>query len=167
MERGESDSGRTLTLKSTGPVPTAEFLTGFDIVVNCVLQDPTSPLMFVTDDDLAGFDPGTLFVDVSCDEGMGFEFARPTTFAEPIFSVGDGLSYYGVDHSPAYLWDAATWEISEALIPYLGVVVGGPEAWERSETIRRAVEIGDGVVRNETILSFQGRAAEFPHPRLP
>jgi alanine dehydrogenase len=31
--------GRTRTLKGTGPVPTEEFLAGFDIIVNCVLQD--------------------------------------------------------------------------------------------------------------------------------
>ena len=31
------------------------------------------------EDDLADFGPGGLIVDVSCDEGMGFSWARPTT----------------------------------------------------------------------------------------
>ena len=31
-----------------------------------------------------------------------------------------------VDHSPAYLWNSATWGISEALIPYLRTVMSGP-----------------------------------------
>lgn len=39
----------------------------------------------------------------------------------------------------------------------------GPAAWEADETLRRAVEIRDGVVQNPTILAFQGRAAEYPH----
>jgi hypothetical protein len=34
-------------------------------------------------------------------------------------------------------------------------------------TIRRAIEIRDGVIQNPKILSFQGRAAEFPHERGP
>ena len=60
------------------------FLARHDIVVNCVLQDTDAPLMFVSDAELAQFPPGSLLVDVSCDFGMGFAFARPTTFEEPI-----------------------------------------------------------------------------------
>ena len=72
---------------------------------------------------------GSLIVDVSCDEGMGFSWARTTTFADPIFDVGDHVRYYAVDHSPSYLWDSATWEIGEALTPFLATVMAGPEAW--------------------------------------
>jgi alanine dehydrogenase len=122
--------------------------------------------MFVTRDELRSFAPGSLFVDVSCDEGMGFEWARPTSFAEPMFALGQAMHYYGVDHSPSYLWNSATWEISEALIPHLRTVMDGHGAWERDETIRRAIEIRDGVIRNPKILSFQRRSAEFPHTRM-
>ena len=80
-------------------------------------RTPTAPLIFMTDDDLADMTPGTVIVDVSCDEGMGFSWARPTTFADPTFVVGDNVLYYAVDHSPSYLWNSATWEISEALLP--------------------------------------------------
>ncbi len=93
---------------------------------------------------------------------MGFDFARPTSFDEPMFTVGDGVAYYGVDHSPTYLWNSATWGISEALIPYLRTVMGGPPAWDRDQTIRKAIEIRDGVVQNPKILSFQGRVREPP-----
>jgi hypothetical protein len=41
--------------------------------------------------------------------------------------------------------------------------MSGPAGWEGSETIRRAVEIQDGVVLNPRILSFQNRQAEYPH----
>ena len=104
-------------LSGSGALPVAELLAEHDIVVNCILQDTDEPLMFVTNDELARFAPGSLFVDVSCDEGMGFEWARPTSFAEPMFTVGDGVHYYAVDHSPSFLWNSATWEISEALMP--------------------------------------------------
>ena len=80
--------------------------------------------------------------------------------------VGAGIHYYAVDHSPSYLWDSATWEISEALLPHLETVIGGPAAWEADETIRRAIDIRDGVIQNPKILSFQRRAKEFPHRRL-
>lgn len=146
-----------------GPVALGEFLTEHDIVVNCVLQDTDAPLTFMTEDDLKRMTPGSLVIDVSCDEGMGFAWARPTTFDDPTFVVGDHVLYYAVDHSPSYLWDAATWEISEALLPFLPVVMAGPEAWEATPTIRRAIEIRDGVVQNPAILSFQGRSPLHPH----
>ena len=165
LERTEQDPSRTVVNTQAGPQPTAEFLSQHDVVVNCVFQDTDSPLMFVTEDQLAAFPMGSLIVDVSCDRGMGFEFARPTSFEEPMFTVGDGVTYYGVDHSPTYLWNSATWGISEALVPYLRTVMSGPTAWEADPTISRAIEIRDGVVRNPRILSYQGRSAEHPHGR--
>ncbi|MEO7588086.1 MAG: N(5)-(carboxyethyl)ornithine synthase [Arachnia sp.] len=165
MERSEEDPARTVVVRSTGgTVDTHEVLAGFDVVVNCVLQDPNNPMMFVTSEDLRGFSPGTLIVDVSCDEGMGFDFARPTSFTDPTFTVGEGVTYYGVDHSPTYLWNSATWDISEALIPHLRSVMSGD--WDANPTIARAIEIRDGVVQNPSILSFQDRSEQHPHNRL-
>jgi len=131
FERDARDSTRAVVLDASGPTPVAEFLAQRDIVVNCVLQDTDAPLMFVTSEELELFARGSLFVDVSCDEGMGFEWARPTSFEHPMLRVGAGVHYYAVDHSPSYLWDSATWEVSEALLPYLGTVMAGPAAWER------------------------------------
>jgi alanine dehydrogenase len=147
-----------------GPVPLAPYLAENDIVVNCTLQDPNAPLTYLRTEDLGAFRPGSLIVDVSIDEGMGFSWARPTSFAEPMITVGDGTNYYAVDHSPSLLWNSSTWEISEALMPFLRTVMSGPTSWTESETIRRAIEIEDGRVRNQAILDFQGRSAEYPYP---
>ena len=166
FQRDGRESSRCVVLEDSGPKPLAEFLAEHAIVVNCVLQDTDAPLMFVTSKELELFAPGTLFVDVSCDDGMGFEWARPTSFEDPMRQVGESMHYYAVDHSPSYLWDSATWEISEALLPYLGAVVAGPAAWDADQTIRRAIEIRDGRIQNPKILSFQRRATEFPHNRL-
>ncbi len=159
------DSSRRVSYAITddGEVPLAAFLSEHDVIVNCVLQDPDAPLMFLTEDDLDVLASGTVVIDVSCDEGMGFSWARPTSFARPSFVVGDGVLYYAVDHSPSYLWNSATWEISEALLPFLPTMLGGAEAWDGNDTIRRAVEIHDGVIQNPAILSFQNRSPTYPH----
>ena len=62
-----------------------------------------------------------------------------------------------------YLWNSATWEDSEALIPFLRPVLGGPTAWDTDESIRRAIEIRDGTIQNPAVLAFQRRSAEYPH----
>ena len=163
----EDTTGRVShAVTENGRVPLAGFLAEHDIIVNCVLQDTDAPLMFMTDDDLADMTPGTLVVDVSCDEAMGFSWARPTTFADPTFVVGENVLYYSVDHSPSYLWNSATWEISEALIPFLPAVLGGRDTWDADPTIGRAIEIRDGVIQNPAILSFQGHDPKYPHAPL-
>ncbi|MFI7543473.1 N(5)-(carboxyethyl)ornithine synthase [Actinoplanes sp. NPDC049599] len=164
FDRDLRDPRRGTVLTESGPVPMAEHLAAHDIVVNCVLQNTDSPLTFLTGDDLAALTPGALIVDVSCDEGMGFSWARPTSFAHPMLTVGDNISYYAVDHSPSYLWNSASWEISEALLPYLPTVLGGPKAWDEDETIRRAIEIQDGIIQNPRILSYQHRSPDYPYP---
>ena len=158
----EDPFGSTVTTEH-GPVRLAPYLAENDIVVNCTLQDPNAPLTYLRTSDLGEFRPGSLIVDVSVDEGMGFGWARPTSFADPMFTVGDTTNYYAVDHSPSLLWNSTTWEVSEALMPFLRTVMAGPESWASSDTVRRAVEIEDGQIRNEAILTFQGRSAEYPH----
>jgi alanine dehydrogenase len=167
FERDAGNPGRSYALGESGRVPLAAYLAGFDVVVNCVLQNTSAPLMFVTGDDLAAFSPGSLIVDVSCDAGMGFSWAQPTSFAEPMFTVGSNIYYYAVDHSPSLLWNSATWEISQALLPHLAAVLGGPGAWDSDPVIQRAIEIRGGVIQNPDILSFQHRAPQYPHLRLP
>jgi alanine dehydrogenase len=88
---------------------------------------------------------------------MGFSFATPTAFEQPMIHMGNGVNYYGVDHSPSYLWNAASWEISEALLPFIEVVLGGPNAWDTDRTIRAAIEIREGIIVNDAITRFQGR----------
>jgi alanine dehydrogenase len=163
FDHDHADPRRSTLLTDDGRVPLAGFLAEHDIIVNCVLQDTDAPLTFLIDDDVTTLTPGTLIVDVSCDEGMGFSWARPTSFAEPTFVVGDNVLYYAVDHSPSYLWNSATWELSEALLPHLRTVLAGPAAWDASETIRRAIEIRDGIIQNPAILTFQHRAPAYPH----
>ena len=166
FERDAGNPARCHAVGESGEVPLADYLAGFDIVVNCVLQNTDAPLMFLTGDDLAAFSPGSLIVDVSCDAGMGFSWARPTSFADPMFTVGGNIHYYAVDHSPSLLWNSATWEISEALLTHLRTVLAGPGAWDRDETVRRAIEIRDGTIQNPDILAFQHRAPQYPHPQL-
>ena len=161
---GEDNGGALYAVAETGRkrrLP--DFLAEYDIIVNCVRQDTEAPMIFLTDANVAALEPGSLIVDVSCDTEMGFSWARPTTFSEPTIQVGHNVKYYAVDHSPSYLWDSATWVLSEAMLPYLRTVMSGERAWAADVTVGRAVEIQDGVIQNPRILSFQRRSPDYPH----
>lgn len=157
FDHDPTEPGASQVITDRGRVPLAPYLAENDIVVNCTLQDTAAPLTYLRTEDLADFRRGSLIVDVSCDEGMGFSWAVPTTFDEPMFTVADRVHYYAVDHSPSYLWNSATWENSEALLPFVDTVLAGPAAWDADETISRAIEIREGRIQNPAITAFQGR----------
>jgi alanine dehydrogenase len=159
----ESEARMVIIERDDSKRPLLDLLSQADIIVNGTFQNPDHPLMFVTSDEIKRLKNGCLIIDVSCDEKMGFPFAKPTSFNEPMFQV-DQLDYYAVDHSPSYLWRSASWEISASILKYLPIVMEGPDSWKKDETIRRAIEIQKGRVQNPKILSFQNRSAEYPHP---
>lgn len=163
IREGGAGEARMLVVEHDGSErPLTELISESDIIVNGTFQEPDHPFNFVTQAEESCLKPGSLIVDVSCDEGMGFYFAKPTTFREPMFKVGKS-DYYAVDHTPNYLWEAASRSISAALIVHLPTVLDGRTAWQNSETIRRAVNVDRGVVVKPTILSFQKRQQDYPH----
>ena len=112
----------------------AHTLLGYDIIVNAVLQNPTKPMMFLNSSDITEKKP--MIIDVSCDEGMGFDFAKPTTFEQPIIKT-DKYIYYAVDHAPSHFFEAASYEISGALMPYLKYVIAH-NTFEGSATLEKS-----------------------------
>lgn len=133
-----------------------------DIIVNGVLQDTQNPTNFISEKESSNLKPNSLIIDISCDEGMGFFFAKPTTFKKPMIKYKT-IDYYAVDHTPSYLWESATRSISGALIVYLSTVLAGRDNWQENETIRKAINVDKGVIKNNAILSFQNRELDYPH----
>lgn len=163
---GSEDEARKVVVERDGTTrPLTELISETDIIVNGTFQQMDNPIDFVTADEASCLKPNSLIIDVSCDEGMGFFFAKPTTFENPMINYRT-KSYYAVDHTPSYLWDSASRSISAALLDYLPVVAAGRDSWYENETIRRAINIDGGKVVNPSILSFQQRSPIYPHHPL-
>jgi len=163
IENGTENEDRLVSVEHDGTRRSFLQLIGeADIIVNGSYQDPDHPYMFINSEEVTFLKLNSLIIDVSCDEAMGFSFAKPTTFDNPMFKVGD-IDYYGVDHTPSYLWESASRSISAALIVYLKTILEGPQSWARNETIRRAIVIDKGVIQKKAILSFQKRKEQYPH----
>ena len=142
--------------------PLSDLISESGLIINGIYQDPNNPIDFVTEQEKACLKPGCLIIDVSCDEGMGFYFARPTTFKNPMFQV-EKVDYYAVDHTPSYFWESASRSISAALVFHLPAIAAGPEGWQKNETIRRAINIDNGVIQKPDILAYQSRQQAYPH----
>ena len=163
IREGHEGEARMLVVEHDGSErPLNDLIRESDIIINGTLQDIDHPLHFVIEDESACLKSGCLIIDISCDEGMGFFFAKPTTFKNPMFNIGT-VDYYAVDHTPTYLWESATRSISAALIIYLPTVLESRECWQQNETIRQAINIDVGVIQKPEILSFQKRQPDYPH----
>ncbi len=162
MRRDGDGEGMTVIEPDGQRRPMVEVLAESDLIVNGTFQDTDNPMMFLREGEEQRLKRGALIVDISCDDKMGFPFARPTSFEEPSFTAGPS-TYYAVDHTPTYSWRAASWEISRVVVSFLDQVMAGPDGWAADETLRRSIEIRQGVIENDKILSFQHRAADYPH----
>jgi len=166
VRAGREGESRMMVMEHDGTTrPLTELISEADIIVNGTFQDTKNPTDFVAEAESACLKPNSLIIDVSCDEGMGFFFAKPTTFKNPMFKY-ETIDYYAVDHTPSYLWESATRSISAALIVYLPTVLAGRDSWQKNETIRQAINIDGGVIKNSSILSFQKRDPDYPHVYL-
>ncbi len=163
IREGNSGEARMVTIEHDGTVrPLSNLIGESEIIINGVYQDTDNPINFVTEDEKDALKPGSLIIDVSCDEGMGFYFAKPTSFKKPMLHIAN-IDYYAVDHTPSYLWESASRSISAALIVYLSAILEGRDSWMKNITIQKAINVLDGVVKKESVLTFQNRMPNYPH----
>lgn len=160
----QNENGVMMVRNSEGDeLEMIEELSTADIICNGIMQDPNQPVMFVKESEVNRLKPRSIIIDISCDEGMAFPFAKPTTFDDPTFKVSQSITYYSVDHTPTYLWNAASREISRVMLHILEKVAQGDKAWDAHATIQKAIELRGGVIKNPAILRFQRRKDIYPH----
>jgi len=163
IQHGINNEPRMMVIEHDGSKkPLTDLISQSDIIINGIFQDTQNPTDFIIEEESSYLKPKSLIIDVSCDEGMGFFFAKPTTFKKPLIKYKT-IDYYAVDHTPSYLWESATRSISGALIVYLSTVLAGRKSWQKNETIRKAINIENGIIQNDAILSFQNRELNYPH----
>lgn len=163
VKKGEANQARLIVVEHDGSErPLLDLIHESEIIINGTYQDTDNPMDYVLAEEKAMLKPGSLIIDVSCDEGMGFYFAKPTTFKQPLIAI-DNIDYYAVDHTPSYYWESASRAISAALLTHLPSVIAGRLGWEENTTIKNAINIDKGIIVKDTILRFQNRQKEHPH----
>lgn len=163
IRKGNENEPRLIVVEHDGSErPLLDLINESEIIVNGTYQDTDNPIDYVIEEEKSMLKPGSLIIDVSCDEGMGFYFAKPTTFKNPLIAI-DHIDYYAVDHTPSYFWESASRSISAALIVHVPSVITGRESWNTNKTIKNAINIDKGVIVKDHILRFQNRNADYPH----
>jgi alanine dehydrogenase len=88
-----------------------------DLVIGTVLVPGARAPKLVTDAMVAQMKPGSVLVDVAIDQGGCFEGSRPTTHADPTFTVHDSI-YYCVANMPGAVPNTSTWALTNATLAY-------------------------------------------------
>ena len=126
----------------------------YDVIVNCILWDPTRKDHIIYKKDLKKFKPQTMIIDISCDSNGGIESCVPTTIENPTYTI-DNVLHYAVDHTPALLYKDATNSISEELIKYIDILIEEKE--NENNILSEAIIIRDGVIIDNEINEVQNR----------
>lgn len=119
-----------------------------DLVIGAVLVTGAKAPTLVSDEVVRAMKPGAVLVDIAIDQGGCFAHSRPTTHADPTFSVHDTL-YYCVANMPGAVPNTSTYALANVTLPY--TVALANRGWH--EALRRdpALALGLNTYAGEVI----------------
>ncbi|MFG3436071.1 alanine dehydrogenase [Nonomuraea sp. NPDC047897] len=108
--------GRLKTLVSTSYAIEREVLQA-DLVIGAVLIPGAKAPTLVSNELVSRMKPGSVLVDIAIDQGGCFEDSRPTTHADPTYTV-HGSVFYCVANMPGSVANTSTYALTNATLPY-------------------------------------------------
>jgi alanine dehydrogenase len=140
-----------------------ELLRQADLVIGTVLIPGARAPKLVTRQSLKSMKPGSAIVDVAIDQGGCTETSRPTTHADPTYTV-DGVIHYCVANMPGGVARTSTFALNNATLPF--IVSIADKGWKRAVAddihLRRGLNIHAGRVTYEAVAKALG--LEFTTP---
>lgn len=134
-----------------------------DVLINCILWNKTRKDHLVNREDLKRMKPGSLIIDVACDDNGAIETSRSTSHDDPVY-YEEGILHYCVDNIPSAFAKTASALLSESTLPYVAEIAGkGVEkALRDNKGLRRGLTFYYGKLTLEETSLKQG--IEFVSP---
>jgi alanine dehydrogenase len=151
---------RNCRLLYSTPLAVREALPWADVIVGAVLIPGAPAPTLVRRDDLKRIRPGSVIVDLAVDQGGCIETAKPTTHAEPVFTV-EGVTHYCVVNMPGAVPRTATFALANATLPWTMQLarLGPAKAVLQSTALASSANILAGQVTHPAV----ARAFELEH----
>ena len=123
-----------------------------DLVVGAVLIPGASAPRLVTKEMVSRMRAGTVLVDVAIDQGGCFETSRPTTHADPVYTV-DGVIHYCVANMPGCVPRTAAFALNNATMPFVLTIAekGYKKALLDDPHLRNGLNVYKGQITNEAV----------------
>lgn len=118
-----------------------------DLLVGAVLVPGAAAPIILTKKIISKMRPGSVFVDISIDQGGCSETSRVTSLAEPVY-VESGVTHYCVPNMPAQAPRTATLALTSETLPYLQLLAdkGLKGAVKDSAELAKAVNVHAGYI---------------------
>jgi len=121
-----------------------------DLVIGAVLIPGARAPHVLTRAMIADMNAGSVVVDISVDQGGCAETTRPTTYADPTYTV-DGVTHFAVTNMPGAVPRTASQALSAAILPYVQRMAR-PD-WSGHAALVRGVNVRDGELVHPAIKS--------------
>ncbi len=134
-----------------------------DLVVGAVLIPGAKAPKLVTNELVSRMKPGSVLVDIAIDQGGCFEDSRPTTHAEPTFTVHDSV-FYCVANMPGAVPSTSTYALTNATLPYIVELAnrGWRDALRRDPALAKGLNVHDGEVTYGPVAEAHGLPVREP-----
>ena len=118
-----------------------------DMLVGGVLIAGALAPKLVTRDVLRGMKGGSVFVDVSIDQGGVAETSRPTTHSDPVYTE-EGIIHYCVPNIPGSVPVTSTYALTNVTLPYCRKLASGDPAAviKADSSLAAGVNTWDGAI---------------------
>ncbi|MGN8159058.1 alanine dehydrogenase [Salinisphaera sp. RV14] len=132
-------------------------VTEADLVIGAVLLPGAAAPKLVTREMIAGMRPGSAVVDVAIDQGGCFETSRPTSHAEPTYTVDD-VVHYCVTNMPGCVARTSTFALTNATLPYVLQLAdkGYKQALTDNPHLAAGLNVHRGVVTHKAVAANLG-----------
>jgi alanine dehydrogenase len=153
----EVHDGRVRTCYSQA-LALAEQVADADLVIGATLTPGKLAPKLITRKMLRAMRPGSVFVDISIDQGGIAETSRPTSHTDPIY-VEEGVIHYCVPNMPSAVARTATIALTQATIAYALKLAdkGWKAALAEDAGLRAGLQICAGHVTHEALAQDIGR----------
>ena len=128
-----------------------------DLLIGGVLIPGARAPSLVSAEDVSRMQTGAVIIDVCIDQGGCVETARPTTHADPTYTV-DGVVHYCVTNMPGAVGRTSTYALCNVTFPYVMRLAehGLDTCCATDAGFAAAVNIRDGAVVNEAVAETFG-----------
>lgn len=150
--------GRIQTLASSAHA-IEEACLAADLVIGAVLVTGAKAPKLVGDELVKRMLPGSVLVDISVDQGGCFESTRPTTHADPTFTVGQSI-FYCVANMPGAVPHTSTYALTNATLPYVQAIA--EKGWRKAVKEDAALALGVNTVEGALVCQPVGEAHGLP-----
>lgn len=150
-------SGRGITTLASNTLTIAEEVAAADLVIGSVLLPGAAAPKLVTREMASRMRPGSVLVDIAIDQGGCFEGSKPTTHADPTFSLGEQI-YYCVANMPGAVPHTSTAALTNATLRYVFSLAdkGWLQALREDPHLARGLNTHAGRIVHESVAAALG-----------